>query len=72
MEIPESVVSYAPEGLQERYYDDIESPEPSDLDSPPESFLISASALGAGVLTRKLLTTAWSHLRGGKPPVNPA
>lgn len=71
MDFPEKIVSHAPEGLQ-RYIDDQEHPEPADVSSPPESWLISATAIGAGVGTRKLLTKLWTGTRGQKPPQNPA
>lgn len=71
MDIPDTVVKHVPEGIQQRF-GSVESPEPIDVDSPPESLLISASAIGAGLLTRKVLTKAWTRVRGSKPPVNPA
>ena len=71
MDFRDSVMSYVPEGLQ-RYVGEHEYPEPADLGTPPESWLISAAALGAGVLTRKALMQAWGRFRGSKPPENPA
>lgn len=44
----------------------------SRFDSPPESLLLTASAVAAGVLTRRTLMAAWKHWRGSPPPNNPA
>lgn len=36
------------------------------------SVLSAGAAIGAGLLTRKLLTTAWTRATGEEPPKNPA
>jgi hypothetical protein len=42
------------------------------LESPPESLVVSGAAIVAGVATRKCLSAAWKQLRKDDPPVNPA
>lgn len=42
------------------------------LDSPPESLLVTGSAIAAGVLTRRALVSVWKRSRHTEPPQNPA
>ena len=48
-----------------------DDPTPA-LDSPPESLLVTGSAIAAGVMTRKVLKGLWTRVRGSDPPNNPA
>ena len=41
-------------------------------DTPPESVVMTAAAIGAGVATRKVCKKLWTKWRGEEPPVNPA
>jgi hypothetical protein len=42
-----------------------------ELASPPESVLVTATAIAAGVATRRGLKACWKRLRGTAPPDNP-
>jgi Protein of unknown function (DUF4235) len=42
------------------------------LDSPPESWLVTGSAITVGVVTRRTLMATWKRWRGTPPPHNPA
>lgn len=42
-----------------------------DFESPPESLVNTAAAIGAGLLTRRCCQTLWKRYRKEDPPVNP-
>lgn len=42
------------------------------VSDPSESLLVAGAAVAAGVLTNRLLKTAWKQSRGEDPPINPA
>ena len=44
----------------------------ADSREAPEGLATTASAIAAGVVTRRALSAAWRRIRGRQPPWNPA
>lgn len=42
------------------------------VSDPSESLIVTGAAVAAGVLTNRLLKSAWKQSRGKEPPTNPA
>ncbi|MEQ8848185.1 DUF4235 domain-containing protein [Botrimarina sp.] len=65
-----SVISDLPERVQE-----IIDQDPDDaaaqIESPPESLLVTGAAIAAGVATRKGLKAVWKRVAGVEPPDSP-
>lgn len=57
---------------KESWFESLTEEQDPSVSDPSESLVVTGAAVAAGVLTNRLLKSAWKQSQGKEPPINPA